>query len=285
MYKQYEKLILKRAIEATATVAFLALAWPAAAQVGLGLSPMKVEIPAFAGKSYSGSLSLTNAGSASSRIRVEMVDYYVDGNGTPQFIAHVPAESPYSCSSWLTANPMEVDVAAAAKTPVRYTIHVPAQASDRSYSCALGFRTIPAAGDTNGTSMRTAVRLMTVFYATVGKPAVAGVIKDLKLEQVAGTVGPTWRAVVIMDNTGLMSYRPTGELSVVDASGNVLETDKVPSIPVLPMRQQRIPFALKGSFTPGPYTLKARIEVGGETQEASVAVTATALPTAVAKAQ
>jgi hypothetical protein len=268
------QLLCKRALEAIVAIAILASAWPAVAQVDVGLSPMKVEFPGAVGKSYSGSLTLSNAGSTKARIRVEMVDFYVDENTTPQFVANVPSEAEYSCRSWLSANPMELDVEPKSQVPVRYTVRVPASASERGYHCALGFRTVPQADELSGTAIRTAVRLITVFYATVGKPVVNGVIKDLKLELVTGAPEPVWRAVVIMQNSGKMLYRPVGELSLVDSAGKVLETQKVPSFPVLPERVQRYILPLKSNLPPGPYTLKASIEVAGEIQEASVAVIA-----------
>ena len=175
---------------------------------------------------------------------------------------------------------MELELEPKSQVPVRFTVRVPASATERSYHCALGFRTIPQAGEISGPAMRTAVRLITVFYTTVGKPAVTGVIKELKLEQVAGASGPAWRAVVIMENSGLMLYRPMGDLSVVDSAGKVVESHKIPSFPVLPKRLQRFLLPLKTNLVPGEYTLKARIEVAGEIQEASVAVTATAPPVA-----
>jgi P pilus assembly chaperone PapD len=277
MYHHHH-LLRKRALRAITAGAILGLAWPAAAQVDVGLSPMKVEFPAVAGKSYSGSLSLSNAGTTKARIRVEMVDFYVDETTTPQFIAHVPSEAEYSCAAWLSANPMELEVQPKTQVAVRYTVRLPAGASQRSYHCALGFRTIPQSGDSSGTAMRTAVRLMTVFYAVVGKPPIAGLIKELKLEQVASIPGPLWRAVLIMENSGLMFYRPIGEVTVSGADGKVVEAQKVIAFPALPKRLQRYVLPLKSNLTPGPYTLRARIEVGGEIQVASVAVTAVALP-------
>jgi hypothetical protein len=80
-----------------------------------------------------------------------------------------------------------------------------------------------------------------------------------------------------MQNSGLILYRPTGVLEVMDSSGKVIESQQLASFPALPARQQRYVLALKSELTPGPYTLKARIEVGAEIQEAEVAVVA-ALP-------
>jgi hypothetical protein len=260
----------------TRFAAMLALALPACAQVDVGLSPMKVEFPAAAGKPYSGTLVLTNAGTVKTRIRAELLDLYVDETTTPQFVSNAPAEAEYSCRSWLSANPMELELEPHTQVPVRYSVRVPAGASERSYHCALGFRTLPAPNEASGTTMHTAVRMIAVFYPILGKPAISGIIKDLKLEQVPNGSGTLWRAIAIMENSGLMLYRPTGELEIVDPSGKVVESVKLASFPALPKRLQRYVLPLKTSLSPGPYTLRARIEVAGEIQEASVAVTAEA---------
>jgi hypothetical protein len=244
-----------------------------------------VEFPAVAGKPYSGSLALKNGAGVKTRVRVELLDFYVDQTTTPQFVANAPGEADYSCRSWLSANPMELEMAPRSQVLVRYSVRVPSSASERSYHCALGFRTLPEMAETTGTAMVTAVRMIAAFYLTIGNPAVAGVIKDVKLEQVPDASGTSWRAVVVMENSGLMVYRPMGNVDLVDADGKVMGSVKLPSSPALPKRQQRYVLPLKSSPSPGPYTLRARIEVGGEIQEASVAVTAqaAALPEAMSE--
>jgi hypothetical protein len=242
---------------------------------------MRVEFPAVPGRPFSGSLILSNGGTATSRVRTEMLDLYVDETTTPQFVANAPAEAEFSCRHWLSSNPMEVEIGPRSQVLVRYTVRIPATASERSYHCALGFRTMPTVNAETGTAMRTAVRMIAAFYAIVGKPAISGVIRDLKLEPVANPGGTVWRAVVVMENTGLMLYRPVGDLAIADSSGKVIESQQLVSFPVLPKRQQRYVLPLKGSLSPGPYTLKARVEVGGEIQEASVAVIAEAPVTPV----
>jgi hypothetical protein len=260
----------------TRFAAMLALALPVCAQVDFGLSPMKVEFPAAAGKPYSGTLVLTNAGAVKTRIRAELLDLYVDETTTPQFVPKAPAEAEYSCRSWLSANPMELEMEPHTQAPVRYSVRVPTGASERSYHCALGFRTLPTPSEDSGTTMHTAVRMIAVFYPILGKPAISGVIKDLKLEQLPNGSGTLWRAIAIMENSGLMLYRPTGEVEIVGPGGKVVESVKLNSFPALPKRLQRYVLPLKTSLSPGPYTLRARIEVAGEIQEASVAVTAEA---------
>ena len=169
---------------------------------------------------------------------------------------------------------MELEIEPRSQVPVRFTVRVPDSASERSYHCAIGFRTIPVVSEETGTAMRTAVRMIAAVYPIVGKPAISGEIKELKLEQVPSDSGVSWRAVVVMENSGLMLYRPVGEIQIVDTSGKVVESQKLVSFPALPKRQQRYLLPLKSSLDVGQYTLRARIEVGSEIQEASAVVTA-----------
>lgn len=273
--RNYSHLLRKRAVAEFAVL--LAVALPAGAQVDLGLSPMKVEFPVTAGRTFSGTLVLTN-GVAKTRIRAELLDLYVDETTTPQFVLKAPAEAEYSCRSWLSANPMELEMGPRSTALVRYSVRVPVGASERSYHCALGFRTLAAPTETAGTAMHTAVRMITVFYPILGKPAISGVIKGVKLEQVPNGSETLWRVVVVMENSGQMLYRPAGKVEVVDAAGKVVESVELAAFPALPKRQQRYVLPLKTSLSPGAYTLRARIEVGPEIQEASVAVTAEVAP-------
>lgn len=278
--RNHSNLFRKRTLAGCA--ALLALAGTAGAQVDLGLSPMKVEFPVVAGRPYSGTLVLTNAAAIVARIRTELLDLYVDETTTPQFVARAPTEAEYSCRAWLSANPMEMEIPARGTALVRYSVRVPAAASQRSYHCALGFRTLPPVTAASGTAMRTAVRMITTFYPILGKPAVSGVIKDLKLEPVSNGSATLWRAVVILENSGFMLYRPTGHVDLLDAAGKLVESLQLVSFPALPKRQQRYVLPLKTNVSPGSYTLRAQIDVGGEIQEASVAVTAEAAPLVVA---
>ena len=126
----------------------------------------------------------------------------------------------------------------------------------------------------SGTSLRTAVRMIAALYPTVGKPAVQGEIKEMKLEPVATEKGTRWKLAVIMENSGLIVYRAIGEVQVVDSNGTTIETVKVPTFPVLPKRQQRLVALVNNLSAPGSYTFRARVEVDGEIQEASAVLTA-----------
>jgi hypothetical protein len=171
---------------------------------------------------------------------------------------------------------MELELEPRSQVQVRYTVRVAGVAAEQSFHCAIGFRTLPAPSEETGTAMLTAVRMIAAVYPIVGKPPVTGVIKELKLEPIPGGTTALWRAVVILENSGLMLYRPSGELQVVDPTGKVIESQKMPSFPVLPKREQRFLVPLKSDLSPGEYKLRARIDVGNEIQEASAVVRAEA---------
>ncbi|HUQ94020.1 MAG TPA: hypothetical protein VM120_20235 [Bryobacteraceae bacterium] len=248
------------------------MALPLPAQVGLGLTPMRLEFPAVSDKSYSGTLMLNNSAANRVRVRTELLDFFVDENQTPQFLPDAASEAQYSCRKWVSVNPMEAEVEPRSQLPVRYTVRVPAGAKEQSYHCAIGFISMPTKEDMEGIGVRTAVRVVSVLYPIVGQPAPHGEILGLLLEPVAAGARTQWRGVLVMGNSGQKLYRPQGQVVVEDAAGKVLETQDIASFPVLPRRKQRFLLPLKKELVPGRYTIRARVDVGKEIQEASAEV-------------
>jgi hypothetical protein len=253
----------------------LGLGGSASAQVGLGLAPMREELTLAAGAMHSGVLTLSNSSSAKVRVVAEMLDFFLDATATPQFGREYKQEAEFSCRQWLAANPMEMELNGGAQLPVRYTLRAPLTVTARSYHCAIGFTTLPTAEEVKAIGLRTAVQIVVAIYVVVGQPALAGTIKDLRLEYVADPKTPAWRAVVTLNNAGLMHFRPIGDLEVLNAEGAVVETVHFIPMPVLPMRDQNFLLPLKLAGGPGQYTLRARVDLGGnEIQEATALVVA-----------
>jgi len=240
-------------------------------QVGLGLSPMRLEFGLSAGAVHSGPLSLSNESGAPIRVRAELLDFFIDDQQTPQFAPSYSSESEDSCRNWLTANPMETEVAPGKSVVVRYTLRVPANAPSRGFHCALGFTTLPPIGQTGGIGLRTAVRMVAAFYPVVGKPAVEGDVTKMTLEPVKTPEGLQWQAVVVLRNWGYSHFRVLGDFAILDEKGEVLETQPFPPLPVLPKREQRFRFPLKAELTQQKYTLRTRVDLGAaEIQETTV---------------
>ena len=251
---------------------------PAAAQLGLSLAPMRVELRMMPGQQYSGSLQLTSNSDAKTRIRAEILDFDIDASTTPQFERDLPQESAYSCKKWLSVNPMEIEVEPSGVLPVRYTLRLPAAVPEGSYNCAAGFTTLPKADQVVGTGMQVAVRVVAAFYVVVGSPQIRGRLKEISLEPApAGSNSNAqagWQAVVVLENLGQMYFRPTGNFEVLDAEDKVVETAEFKSLPVLRERSQRFLFPLKAHLEAGQYKLRAKVDIGSdEIQEGSVEVT------------
>ena len=248
----------------------------ASAQLGLGLSPMREELSMEAGAAHSGVLALANDGGDKTRVMAELLDFYLDTTGTPQFAPSYKQESAFSCRNWLSANPMDMELNPKSQMLVRYTVRVPQGTAPRSYHCAIGFTTVPVAGESKAIGLRTAVQIVGALYVVVGKPASDGSLKDLKLEYSGSAQGPSWSAVVTINNSSLMHFRPVGDLDVLDEAGQLVESEKFVPLPILPQRDQNLILPLKLPNGPGKYTLRARVDLGGsEIQEATARVVAT----------
>jgi hypothetical protein len=239
---------------------------PVMAQVGLGMSPMRLEVGLRPGQAYSGALELTNELGGRTRTRGELLDFRLDETMTPQFARVMESESEWSCRSWLTVNPMETEIETGQRLLVRFTIRVPATAAPRSYHCAVGFTAMPPAGEVAAMGIRNTVRVVGAFYVRVGEPRGQGTVSSLRLEG----EGEARRAVLHVRNDSEFYFRPEGQVEVLDGQGVVLETLTVPAFPVLPKREQRFLLPLAPG-TAQPAALRVRVDLGlGEIQEATV---------------
>ena len=288
------------AVIVLSTLFGIAVSLPAQAQMGLGLVPMRNELTIAPGQQVSGALKLSSESGAKVRIRAEVDDFFIDETDTPQFERDIPHEAAYSCKTWLSLNPMEIELEKGGSLLVRYTIRVPADAAEGSYNCAAGFTTLRPASETaaEGMGMHMAVRIVSAFYIQVGNPAVVGSLKEIKLEAIPPPAPPAegtaatdvkdpkdvkgnWQAVVVLENSGQMYFRPVGKLEVLSADGKTVETDDFPSMAILRNRSQRVIFPLKTYLEPGHYTLKVNVDVGmSEIQQGTADVAVEAAPPA-----
>jgi hypothetical protein len=261
-------------------------AFPAHAQLGLGLAPMRVELRMAPGQQYSSTVKLSSQSGAIMRVRAEVLDFDVDDSATPQFERVLPREAAVSCKNWLSLNPMEIELDKDGFLNVRYTLHLPEGLPEGSYNCAAGFTTLPPKEEGEGVGISMAVRIVAAFYVVVGKPEVSGTLKQITLEPVpaAKDQDAGYQAVVVMDNPGVMYYRPTGKLDVLDGEGKTVESADFQSLPVLRERSQRFVFPLKTHLDVGQYKLRARVDIGtGEIQEGTADVAVDPAPSPVAQ--
>ena len=252
---------------------FLLLTQALSAQVGLGLSPMRLEMKLTPGLQQSGVLTLSSDSGDKVRVRAEALDFWIDQDQTPQFEPSLPSEAGFSCREWVSVNPVETEVAPLTQTNIRYTVRVPASVeSPRGYHCAIGFTTLPTDAEAGGTGIKTAVRVVSAFYVVVGNPGIEGEFKELKLVHSTAGDQPHWVGEVVVENHSLTHFRPVGELSVLDGEGKVLESVALTPLPALPKREQRYIVPFTTDLAPGTYTLRARVDFGMNVIEEGTAV-------------
>lgn len=249
---------------------------PATAQAGLGLSPMRVEAKLTPGAQSSGALSLSNGAAERARFRTEILDFYLDDEAVPQFVADAPAEATFSCRQWIAVNPMEADVPANGTLQVRYTVRVPATLSAGTYHCAVGFTSLPPlrSRPERAIGVSAAVRVICALYFTIGDNRPDGELKELLVERMVIAAEPVLRAVAVVENAGVGNLRGSGTVELLDSSGSILETEDFPTCVILPRRRQRAPLVFKRALSNGRYSLRVRVNLGtGEIQEAIRAFT------------
>ena len=233
------------------------------AQVGLGLSPMRLELKMLPGQEHSSTLRLSSDSLQKVRVRAEPLDFWIDQNQTPQFESRLPSEAEFSCRDWLTINPVETEITAGDQVNVRYTVRVPAKASSpRGYHCAIGFRTLPTDDQADINGIKTAVQVVSALYVIAGNPTIEGEFKEIRLVHDAQGDKIRWVGEVVVENHSLTHFRPVGELSVLDGDGNVVESQPITPLPTLPKREQRYLVTFTRELAPGAYTLRARIDFG-----------------------
>ncbi len=257
----------ERSVAALAALAWaILLAAPAAAQVSVEVSPLRVELQSGPGGTHTQAVTLSNQGNEPVRIRAQVMDWFLSRDGTPQFEATIPPpEQKYGAAAWVRLAPPEQVVGPGETATVRFTTTIPNDAADGGYRTAIMFEVGPASGDlvAAGRQVRFRSRVATIVYLTIGKPQPAVDLTNLVTRTPEGQ--PT-QVVATLRNTGHVQVRTTGVLTVYDAGGQTVRELDVPNVPVLPEseREVAIPTAKEGQdpLPAGDYRVELKLDVG-----------------------
>ncbi len=251
------------------SLAAVSFAPQAPAQVGLGLIPMRVEVPLQPSASYTDSLELTSESPIATHVKGEILDFSIDNDENPQF--GVFPDSVNSCSSFVRISPREFDMTPKQQRLIRYTVSAPADLKPGSYHCAVGFTTQPVP-DQKQAGLSINVRVVSSFYFNVGNPTYKNEVQALALDTDPSAPAKTIRAFCILKNSGDYILRPVGGLDVLSPDGVVEDHVALRSLPVFPHNTQRFLLPLKNKPKEGE-VLRLRMDVGnGEIEEARAVV-------------
>ena len=236
-----------------------------AQQVSVQVTPLRVEMKTAPGGATTQTVTLANQDRMPVRVHATITDWYLSKDGTPQFTPVDPA-SPYTASSWLRINPVEIVALPGVETTVRFTLNVPPTVPRGGYRSAIMFEFLPPGAEPaaipKGVAFRS--RIATIIYVTIGAPVPAVDLVDLQPRLQAGQPATV---VATLRNTGRVHVRTRGQLIVYGEDGRVVRKLALPDVPVLPGSDREVLIALSDEAQPAPlvpghYRLELRVDVG-----------------------
>ena len=243
--------------------AILMMASPAAAQLSVEVSPLRVELQLAPGGARTQAITLTNTGKTAVRVRGTIVDWRLSKEGAPQF--ELPQDGrAYSASAWIRIAPPEVVLQPGAQGTVRFSVTVPQVVEPAGFRTGVLFDFGPADGEPVARKREITFksRIATLIYVNVGQAPASVDLIDLavrstpELTQVVGT----------LKNTGRRTVRTKGTLVIYGAGGAAIREIPVPDVPVLPESERDVVVVASdraaNPLPPGTYRVELKIDIG-----------------------
>lgn len=254
--------------------------------LNLAIEPLRMEYQVAAGASLTDAAHLANQSTQAVRMTATVNDWTLAEDGTPNFLA-VGAAAPdaYACARWIHLNPDNFELDPGATERVRYTIEVPPGTPAMGCRAAILFTSAPPTVTRVQRQVLTRLRIATILYIRVGRPAAVGQLADLSLAPAAGGsagVSPVagavardaaaslgearWELALRIGNAGSTYFRANGQAVIRDAAGREVKTFPIVSQVVLPGEPRVLRFDV-GGLAAGTYHLSATLDAGGPSLE------------------
>lgn len=246
-----------------ALIAALALGSPAAAQISVEVTPLRLELKASPGGATTQSITVSNPSKEAVRVRATVSDWHLSRDGSPQFVE--AADPKYSATSWTRIAPPEFVVEAGKELVVRFSLTVPAAVAPAGYRTSILFEFSPVNASPLPKPREVAFRsrIATLIYANVGEPPTSVEMTDLRTRAQANQ--PT-QIVAILKNGGARTVRTRGTLTLYDRTNAVIGQSVVPDVPLLPESEREVVIPAfnpdKPKPPPGEYRVEIKIDVG-----------------------
>ena len=240
----------------------LAGAVPAAAQVSVEVSPLRVEIQASPGATSTQAVTLNNSAKDPVRVRARLSDWDLSRDGSPQFEG-VPEGGPFSATAWIRIAPPEITIDPGKEGTVRFSLTVPPETAPSGYRASILFEFVPATADVKikAKEMAFRSRVATLIYVNVGQPPIAVELTDLRPR----TTPEHTAMIAVLANTSKRTVRTKGTLTLSDAAGKTVSQIPLPDVPVLPESEREVSIVLFETGKPlpeGEYKVEVKIDVG-----------------------
>lgn len=237
-----------------AGVAFLLLG-PASANLGIDVSPAKLDISIPPGMSYNIPITVRNSSTSSTHVQATMVDFGVARNGEYQ-IERVGSR-PYSLMKYASINPREFDLPPNTTQQVRLSVAMPAGGLSGEYAGIVFFQTRP---ERHAGGVAFSARVATKIYNVIPNTAKTdGAIT--KMTALRGVSGETYR--VLFRNMGNAHVYLRGTIEV-KKNGSTVERIAMPAEILVERGGERLIEVSGKKLEPGHYSAVGLIDYGGK---------------------
>jgi len=259
----------------------LAAGAPGSAQaVGLGVSPMTVEMDVQPGNRFRQVVRVGNASADRPlAVVVGVADWTLDADS--RLVLLDPGSAPGGASGWIRFAPASFELAPGEVREVRVDVVVPVRverAGDHRAALLVSTRGGPPAAVAGRAAVRKRYQMASLFHLTVGTARSSPELVGVDVEPAPAGAPRVWLRV---ENDGARHARVSGELRLRDPSGAVALRQPVRGV-VLDRTVQRLGVPVSDAWSllaPGRYRLDLSLQaesgvihVDGELPELSVAV-------------
>lgn len=221
----------------------------------LEVSPLTVELRMEPGRTYTGSISVANAGTETQHIRVFCQDWTLKPDGVVVFVA--AGRLPASASQWVQVTPAEFDLRPGGSQLVRYTLRAPEDAGGE-YRTVILFEGAAQKLTLSTGPSAVVPRVGTILYVQVGPPG------PPQPRVAAFEVGPDGGSLTV-ENQGGHHLRFTCRYEI-RAGGRLVRAGDLPAFVVLPppfnVHRMTIPAHLLAGLAPGEYEVTVLLDCG-----------------------
>lgn len=230
---------------------------PAPADLGLDVSPAKLELTMTPGTTYNVPITVHNGAAAATHVQASLVDFGVANNGDYQI--ERAGTRKYSLMRWASINPREFDLASGNTQQVRLSLALPKSGLSGEYAGIAFFQTRPVR---RAGAVALSVRVASKFYLTIPNTVKTdGAIT--KMTASGSSSDDIYR--VLFKNLGNAHVYLRGQV-LVKKGDSTVEQLSMPDEMLVERGGERLIEVSGKALPPGKYMVIAMIDYGGKTQ-------------------
>lgn len=235
-----------------------------AQSIQFGINPGEIELVPGPGGTATGVLVVFNRSAQRVRFTVKIEDMYIRPTGELNLLE--PGSLDWSVAKFSRVTPTQFDLDSNQQVPVRVTVTVPPDARGGRYgaivvSPAPVLQTGPRV---QGTITIIVPKLVAKLLVPIrGTEVVGGAIVNMLAASKPGGKGADIK--VVFRNSGNVHVKTTGDVFILDASGQQVGKVRLPEALVLPssIREFKLSWDAK-PLEPGTYTVRAVMDYGAD---------------------